>query len=1163
MASNPTFTFSTQSFPQRWDGASIELRFLVLPQGDPTAPLLAGAPAFCDAAPSFTAQLIPSLDLLPAPGDVTSTVALSVTPLAGARALYTQLASQFSIAPDPPGNPPRRSGYRTRKYLPQSYRNAFAFDRPSTPFAVTDDTYHCMLENGPPFTMVPPPPPSTVSWGRVIGFALRQPVLARALGLLYETTVALPDPGFFANGGWIYVDLATGSDFAAQVAASPSAFQTYAARIPPLSAARTLFAAVLFPVSVLPLAGSYDSVIVEAEDFDDGFVKIVHGSQSATADPLATAPEALPAPGDIGIQLGWDDEQITSWFNRQVDATQVDAPVGVAAYCVDVRDHATGGTWNSLCGVTANLALGSTALGTFRGELGVEAVPVRHDPAQPGEWWLPAYFTNWRGGSLVVPDAIAHQLHGDTTAATQVYAPTADATATPLLYGHDYDVRVRMLDLSRGGPGSADEPVNPGPAPIGVLPCRRMVPFKAIDVQNRDDTSTPAAPQTSYTIARPLLNYPAVTYANVPNAVSLLLADLPAAQAAEREAALPDPDAVALFIDVQVRALASDASVFAENNDNAPYMRLYTTTRAFPGDPTQPLTLDIDFQDVPDVAALPVQPTTGPLVLPRAREVRLVLRAAAAPDPTLAYWGAQSVADGGGTVEIFTGANARDERNIFARDTAADQIRAIMLQPGADAPVRLAQALGLTLNTLTYSAPPRERVLFGCSSALRHSLSPEHGAVTFSSNDELTNHWLAIVTLRLDRDWSWASLAPVSFDVRDGTGTVVGSIVTSESASVPALQPPIDRSGTNLIFIDAVDPKPPSGIFPDVRTLTYSVTPVFAAPPGQVDPPLTLSMTVPIASPPLQTPILASAGIALTPYVADPLYASTEPQNRALWLEFEQPLADRDDAYFARVVAYAPDQLLTGAPFANPNISVPPEPPLPIDPELIRVIAPGESDDRAGLGAMQQLQPSDSDRHFLLPLPPGLAVDAPELFGLFVYELRVGHSQKWSTAQGRFGNPLRVAGVQHPAPTLFAQVNNLPETIVVSAPFATPVFNGRNLLPTVPRTLLWALLYAQVAQADGASWRNILLANRILEGPSRKDLLAYQTWSSAMAQTLWDRSDVQTLLAALALPVDAPLSLVVVETFKDLGNFDNPLGGDLGQVRIVRASPLTAIPAVC
>jgi hypothetical protein len=78
------------------------------------------------------------------------------------------------------------------------------------------------------------------------------------------------------------------------------------------------------------------------------------------------------------------------------------------------------------------------------------------------------------------------------------------------------------------------------------------------------------------------------------------------------------------------------------------------------------------------------------------------------------------------------------------------------------------------------------------------------------------------------------------------------------------------------------------------------------------------------------------------------------------------------------------------------------EPPLPIDPEPLRAIAFGQSDDRAGQDAMLPLVPSSSPVHYLLPLPPGVHPDSPELFGFFSYELRVGHRDGWSTARGRF-----------------------------------------------------------------------------------------------------------------------------------------------------------------
>jgi len=264
-------------------------------------------------------------------------------------------------------------------------------------------------------------------------------------------------------------------------------------------------------------------------------------------------------------------------------------------------------------------------------------------------------------------------------------------------------------------------------------------------------------------------------------------------------------------------------------------------------------------------------------------------------------------------------------------------------------------------------------------------------------------------------------------------------------------------------------------------------------------------------------------------------------------------------------------------------------PPLPIDPEPIRVITPNQSADRAGLDAMVELTPSQTptstNRHFIVPLPPGVSANALELFGFWTYELRLGH-KTWSTAQARFGRPLQVTGVQHPTPILQCQVARQlaeivdlppaeipaprPARIIVTAPYATPVFNGQNLSNVHrfdPQTQLWVLLYAQVVQADGQEHRNVLLAQqraffpttmRQQHGPSR-DLFG---------QALFDEQEIQTILEGLALPLNSPLSVLAVEllaraTTDRLSGFPNPLSTDLGQVRILRTSPLTPVPRTC
>jgi hypothetical protein len=132
-----------------------------------------------------------------------------------------------------------------------------------------------------------------------------------------------------------------------------------------------------------------------------------------------------------------------------------------------------------------------------------------------------------------------------------------------------------------------------------------------------------------------------------------------------------------------------------------------------------------------------------------------------------------------------------------------------------------------------------------------------------------------------------------------------------------------------------------------------------------------------------------------------------------------------------------------------------------------------------------------------------------------------------------------VAGVQHPAPTLLCVVNSAPATVSVSAPYATPVFAGRNLLPPSLRTQLWALLYTQVTQADGASHRNVLLGRLRL---TQKERPHGSLLPAGVAGATWPRGGIEAILKALALPADSPLSVIVVETLEDIGSLADPMG---------------------
>ena len=166
-----------------------------------------------------------------------------------------------------------------------------------------------------------------------------------------------------------------------------------------------------------------------------------------------------------------------------------------------------------------------------------------------------------------------------------------------------------------------------------------------------------------------------------------------------------------------------------------------------------------------------------------------------------------------------------------------------------------------------------------------------------------------------------------------------------------------------------------------------------------------------------------------------------------------------------------------------PSDVVPPdtiETPLPLDPEWMRLITPGQPRDEGGLNTMQQPTSHPARRRIIwcrfLPISKN---PHSELFGFFVYEVRLGHTDsRWSTCQGRFGPMLRIAGVQHPPPPLVCQSARSKTDVLVRAPYATPVLNGANVRPAVSASEMWALLYARVTQTDNAAWRNVLPPER-------------------------------------------------------------------------------------
>ena len=635
----------------------------------------------------------------------------------------------------------------------------------------------------------------------------------------------------------------------------------------------------------------------------------------------------------------------------------------------------------------------------------------------------------------------------------KIYEPTPIATS--LRYGKSYQFRIRMGDISGGGPEVGHHPEEEIPSQIADCHFKRYVAPDVVRIEglpaNTEDT---LFADTRFTIKRPLLGYPSVVFTNRYADPITLLKKASDDMKGKEAFGIADPDVDSVEITVELQTLMMDNMMSVSGRES--YIKFYTTTRKFPkvsalfeDELIIPLEYKdgkvLKFGDSADLGDLGVNEeqlkSMDQLVLPRVRTIRLTIRPVCEDIPK--YYGLED-SEGhefntryGRTVQFQLRADPlSDETGLVS---PRKQIRGIYLQPDApfvfdgnfksilfgrevdkapDMVQLLAHQLGVESNNgLSLVAKKGQRVQFGCSHRIRHTLSPDNSSITFASKADLANHWLCCIILEMKRDWTWDGLQDRSFvvqrerrfkedDAAKETETMeVGDMEIKRTAPFTALLNP-DRSRTTLIFIDAVEtknertqpiPHNNEPRFPDIIELKYTIKPQFKNPLAvQTDGNYGLTLELPITVPPAQVPKIVSAGIALSPYIRNKKYSESEPRRRLLWIEFDEPVRDTKDTYFARVLAYAPDQLISNN---SPELLVAPEDSsLPIDPEYIRVITPNQSNDNAGLEAMQPMEKStglerSSDKFYLLPLPPGLHPESSEMFGFFTYEIRVGHYQ--------------------------------------------------------------------------------------------------------------------------------------------------------------------------
>ncbi|MDB5206004.1 MAG: hypothetical protein JWR72_1079 [Flavisolibacter sp.] len=844
---------SILTFPQHWRGNQLTIRVLVMPRNfNPLKKdqVALGTPAWVDATMRLRARLVTDGGTYPSIHAASESFVLNgINMPADVRPIYEDMEQQFA-----PGTgitnterlQPVKPGQRAQKYLPESYRESFNFTTPRTKDAVIDDSYQCAIRDKTPSGEVFKQT-TDLSWGKVFAYCLRQPALAERVGFVYEATFAV-NPLLVKSGSWIYVDLDDGCQYKPAMVLNQSLVKRYAAKLPKLKAGedRTLFAAVQFPVLINdppPLNGNdddkpappsnFDELLIETEQYDDGFCKIVHANQPVSGDLLREKEDKeLPVITDAGIRLAWDDEQLLIWMNRQLkqDETllsgrRTDAPMGVLQYRVDVRlfsdEVINPNPWIPLCNVKnkAALMIGSQEIDSAANEreLGVEVYPAKPKPGQT--FWLPQYYAHWIGKSLVLPDtdAIAIFKKQENTIAEKqaknfdLYE-AAGLAGIQLLYGTKYDFRVRLADISGGGPELEDNRKYAAPSPEGFCDFRRRVQPQAVRLQN----SLPKEDgvyfmEDTLTMKRPLLSYPSVLFTGqYPNAVADLIADATAVHAEgivdftkNRPVGLADPDVVKVEVLVEVKALEMDMSLRYDTDSHESYAKLYTTERSFPLDDLEgDCIIPISFVDAPvlnftnsqDLGELGLIPGGDKIddhediVLPKSRNVRITLRPVLDDKPGY-YADGSTLHQKGKPISFITRKASDNETGLFKELAEVDTIRGIWLQPDTDTYLkatltevfvennspahtssmmeRLTDAIDKSIevesNGLSLVGKQGVRMQFGVSRLIRHNMSPDSTSITFSTKSDLLNQWIVPITLILNRDWTWDGAKPVSF----------------------------------------------------------------------------------------------------------------------------------------------------------------------------------------------------------------------------------------------------------------------------------------------------------------------------------------------------------------------------------------------------------------
>ena len=555
----------------------------------------------------------------------------------------------------------------------------------------------------------------------------------------------------------------------------------------------------------------------------------------------------------------------------------------------------------------------------------------------------------------------------------------AGPISSELRYGGHYEFRVRMMDISGGSPDINSEPIVRTPSDSSQCRFKRYISPNGLRIREllpsgNDDNpyvnSDSTLEVSELNIARPKLGYPAVVYtgkyadpiarlSNQSNlGVTVNQIDLSENSEHRQGLGIADPDVDRVEVIVEVASLKMDKLGSVSGRED--YVHLYTTYRNFPAinnddDYESELNIPVTYKDVTvlhtgdtlDIEADLQLPddidNLEEIVLPTGRTIRLTLRAVCEEkDDNDEYYGVLNANNKkmdiryGEPIEVTCYMASTSEQDLLIQTAGVPTLQGIFMRPDlklsndgrltsylfgekADEQPENVQQLANELKTefsgMTLSGAKGERIVFGCSSRIRHTLAPDRSSITFASKGDLAGHWLCCLSFELDRDWMWDELQTRSFVVkrtrtytRDGSpessDVEVGDIEMLRTAPFDALKN-ANRNSTRIIFIDAVEPtkdKPNNAAqpdFPDTIELEYTLEAQFK---GNHQYEAAADIMLPITTPPAQVPKVVSAGLALSPYNRTDNYSSSEVRDRYLWIEFDEPVTDPQDIVFC---AYA------------------------------------------------------------------------------------------------------------------------------------------------------------------------------------------------------------------------------------------------------------------